>query len=626
MPKRKTDTQLLRSERERRGWTQADVADRIGVVEKVVSNWERGTHLPYLENMIALCKLFARDIDEIFPLIGAAPDTDEGDAWIIPPFLRAGEILVGRQELLAALAEQICSDKCIALTGLPGVGKTALAVALVNHPLVRETFSDGLLWADLGPHPHVLEKLSDWAMHPRLSGRALPSENSLEAHALALHKAIGKRRMLLVANDAWEIDAALALKVGGPNCAFLVTTRLSHLALRMIPTRDCLHTVTELNAEDGLTLLEQQSPAAVTYDRQAAQMLVQEVGGLPLALMLLGRELDRQAHSGQPRRLREAFARLHNPFQRLRVSEPQSPSEHSPNLPSGTDLSLQALIAVSDTQLDEQARTMLRALSVFPPGANGFSEEAAVKVSQVSTQALDLLCDASLLTSSGTGRYTLHPTLIDYASSCLSEIMPSERFVAYYVSWLESNVTDHEALERDLHNLIAGLNYAFKNGQHVLFVRAVNLIVPFLLARGLYDLAALHLQRAYEVALWSAGAQAQILLRLNLGRTRYQQGEYKKAKEALGEVLNLARERAYHEQVCHLLILLSMVAIRLGEYREAEIRLYEGLMLVREGRYHDAQVEASLKEALAQLPAPLPLCFVTGCDGSQEQPAAPHHH
>jgi hypothetical protein len=40
------------------------------------------------------------------------------------------------------------------------------------------------------------------------------------------------KRMLLVVDDAWDVRAALSFKVGGPNCAHLVTTRIPEVAIR----------------------------------------------------------------------------------------------------------------------------------------------------------------------------------------------------------------------------------------------------------------------------------------------------------------------------------------------------------------------------------------------------------
>jgi hypothetical protein len=41
--------------------------------------------------------------------------------------------------------------------------------------------------------------------------------------------------LLLVIDDAWRIEAALAFKVGGPRCAYLMTTRFPPIALQFAP-------------------------------------------------------------------------------------------------------------------------------------------------------------------------------------------------------------------------------------------------------------------------------------------------------------------------------------------------------------------------------------------------------
>ena len=67
--------------------------------------------------------------------------------------------LVGRAELLNALTERLAEGEDLALVGLPGVGKTALAVALAHHPGVLARFPDGVLWASLGPQGDPLRPL-----------------------------------------------------------------------------------------------------------------------------------------------------------------------------------------------------------------------------------------------------------------------------------------------------------------------------------------------------------------------------------------------------------------------------------------------------------------------------------
>ena len=58
--------------------------------------------------------------------------------------------LVGRDEEMSRLRERLHTGGNVALTalnGLPGVGKTALAIALAHDQALRAQFCDGVLWA-----------------------------------------------------------------------------------------------------------------------------------------------------------------------------------------------------------------------------------------------------------------------------------------------------------------------------------------------------------------------------------------------------------------------------------------------------------------------------------------------
>lgn len=582
----------LKHEREIRGWSQARVAEEINSSEKNISRWERGISFPYPYYREKLCLLFgktAQDLgfveDESQEARIAAPSAAPGPPGIypvfdptIPPLPNEGREIVGRQELLDNLVEQVCAGKNIALSGLPGVGKTALAVTLVQHPAVRATFRDGILWAGLGPRPNLLEQLNRWEMLLGLPPAETAVERTVEARALALRGIIGRRRLILVIDDAWELASALPFKIGGPGCVVIATTRFPRIALGI--ARDTMYPVHELNADDGLALLAQLAPDVIAHDVHAAHTLIEEVGGLPLALTLLGKYLQAQSHSGQPRRLQAALTRLRSAPQRLHLSELQAPLERPPSLESGTPLSLQSAIAVSDQRLDENARNVLRALSVFPAKPNSFSEEAALAVAQASVETLDVLADAGLLESSGVGRYTLHQTIADYASAHLTETLAGERLVAYITTYIEQYATDYEALELESRNIIAGLKYAFEIGRHARFIQGVNAFAPFLLARGFYDLARLYLQRAYQIAIWSSDILAVATILLNLGQAALRQGDYKQAGMHLREGLTLARECDSHEHSVQILSLLGEITLRQHDYARAEIYFLQTLEIL----------------------------------------------
>ncbi len=486
--------QRLREERELRGWSQKYVTDQIGVDPYYLSRWERGTATPSPHYRQKLCLLFGKNEKELgllqeerstsseqLPAEAAVEGVSQAKGLSISAALSAlsgsktvvrdpaipipsAEItqLVGRDEVLSQLKARLCSGSgslSTALNGLPGVGKTALAIALVHDTEVSNHFRDGILWSGLGPQPDVLALLSRWARLLGIDPTQVAGLTSIENLTTALHIAIGMRRILLVIDDAWDIEEALDFRVGGPRCSYLLMTRFPYIALRF--AAEGAKIIQELSEHDGVRLLAQLAPRSVTSNPPAARALVRSVGGLPLALTIIGKHLRAQSLSGQPRRIQAAMERLRTAGERLRLSEPQAVLERSPNLPKGVPVSLQAVIGISEQQLDDQAKQTLSALGVFPAKPNSFSEEAALAVCQVPVETLDMLSDAGLLESGGPDRYTLHPTIADYAKMHLMDASAYARMAEYFASYVEAHKKDHALLEQESSNLYAAADFMY---------------------------------------------------------------------------------------------------------------------------------------------------------------------
>ena len=60
-----TFSERLRNEREKRGWSQAELAEKIHVSRQSVSKWETGKNYPSIEVIIDLSDLFGITIDEM---------------------------------------------------------------------------------------------------------------------------------------------------------------------------------------------------------------------------------------------------------------------------------------------------------------------------------------------------------------------------------------------------------------------------------------------------------------------------------------------------------------------------------------------------------------------------------
>ena len=590
----------------------------LDVTPRTIGRWELGQALPYPYYREQLCTLFGKTARDL----GLLPDDvarslvslqEEVDAptpvqeEISSPLLYdpmtpevpgRARYLLGRDSLFTLLRQRLLDEKSVALTalrGLPGVGKTALATALVMDQQVQAAFRDGILWAGIGPQPNVLSLMVRWGA---LLGAVPPTEKqvaSLEEWSQILRTIIGKRRMLLVLDDVWDAQTALAMQVGGPNCAYLLTTRLPHVAFAF--AQEGAITVSELEEEDGVMLLARAVPDLVTQEPEQTRALVRAVGGLPLALMLLGNALAAQVFTGQPRRVQAMLDRLQEAEQRLHVSLSRTQSERPLTLGHESPLSLQAAISISVQRLSENARQALCALAIFPAKPNSFSEEAALAIGQMTLETLDELWDVGLLESNGPGRYRLHQTIADYERVQGLPPEASQRLVRFMRYYLQDHAQDYDALELERSNLFAGLDVAIEVGMQQDLIETMHALVPFLQLHGYYLLAPQYLQQAYEVAVALEDPLSQARMLQHLAHFGEKLGNYQDAERYGMLGLELARQHQLLDVQIALLRELGLIAINWGgNYAQAIMYSEQALELARL-----AEADTHIRSLLNQL-------------------------
>ena len=603
----------LTEARKQRKLSQKQLAERLGTTYVNVSRWERGITRPGPYFQQRLVQLFGKTEEEL-DLAGEASVTATNSSIsehavldIAPPQIATNSpaapvtsaseaiydasiplpppvFLVGREVELAKLRERLRAGDNVAMTalhGLPGVGKTTLAITLARDLGIRKHFRDGILWAALGPTPDVSSILSRWGMLLGIATSDMAGESDHEALALQLRRAIGARQMLLVIDDAWELEDALAFKVGGPNCAHLVTTRFPGIASAFAP--GTTHILSELDENDSIILLRTLAPQLQERETQRVSELAHAAGGLPLALTLLGNYLRLQSYSGQPRRVDAALARLSNAGERLHISEPRAPAERHTSLEIDMPLSLYTVIDVTCQQLEPQEKAALCALSAFLPKPNNFSEKAALYVAGCEVGTLDTLYDRGLLEVADASHYRLHQTIADYARAALrDDPVPHERLITYALELVEKHRKDYEILEPEYDGIIAALESAHTHGKIHELMRCIYAFIPYLRSRGQYELAERQLRRALEGAESLQDNDGKSHALLYLGEIAQKRGNYEQANAHLQEGLSLARQTGNRERICHLLADLGWITWKRGEYSKAENYLNEGLELAEQ--------------------------------------------
>ena len=318
---------------------------------------------------------------------------------------------VGRADLVQQLVDRLCSrpNLTLALHGLPGVGKSTLAAVLADHPAVQAHFADGVLWAGLGPQADVMSILAAWG---QTLGFNVTDQPTPELRAQAIGRAMGDQRLLLVLDDAWELEPARLLRIGGANCGHLLTTRDLALA-RQFAGRQHAVSIPVLDDDPAFLLLQTLAPEACAADEAVARRLAQSLGGLPLALELVGAFLAEPEHSLFPELGSAALGEMADPTQRLQLAAARLGTT------DGRPMSLHETVLLSVERLPPAAEAAFYALGAFAARPAAFELAAARAVTQADAATLATLVARSLVEQAGPEALALHQTIADVARTRL---------------------------------------------------------------------------------------------------------------------------------------------------------------------------------------------------------------
>ena len=286
-----------------------------------------------------------------------------------------------------------------AIDGMPGLGKTALAVH-VAHAL-RRKFADRQLFIDLQAHtPGQLPVLPETALAGLLTAAGVDTQN--QPHDLAGRTALWRDRMsgqqaLLVLDNAASSDQVAPLLPGAAGCLVLVTSRrhLGDLPGTVFPVR--LDALPPKAAQEMFLRL---APRAASDTSAAVEDLLRLAGYLPLAISLLARVYARHPSWSLADLTREMA--------------------QSPLTLSAEQGSVEAAFSVSYRYLKADQQQFFRHLGLHPGttiDVHAAAALAGVPV-QEAAQQLDKLHGEGLLTEPGYRRYGMHDLIRCYAQHC----------------------------------------------------------------------------------------------------------------------------------------------------------------------------------------------------------------
>ncbi|GHJ54052.1 hypothetical protein Nm8I071_33590 [Nonomuraea sp. TT08I-71] len=308
----------------------------------------------------------------------------------------------GRRAVVAAAAELLAGDRtptALVIDGMPGVGKTTLAVHLAHRLAGR--YPDGQLHADLrgfdsgGTAMPPTEALRGFLWSLGVAPAAMPAEP--HAQAGLYRSLLAERRMLILLDNCHDWDQVRHLLPGAGGSLVIATSR------RRVTGPAGAHPLhlDPLTDAEARELLTRWLGDAATADPAAVDEIVARCGGLPLALALLAtRTLGRPGLS-----LPAVAAELAGADGRLAGF-------------GDAHADLERVFSWSYRALSPEAARLFRLLPLHPTGE--LSTEAAAALGGLSPRAArGLLAElgAQLLVQPDDGRWRMHGLLRAYAAA-----------------------------------------------------------------------------------------------------------------------------------------------------------------------------------------------------------------
>ncbi|WP_433365242.1 AfsR/SARP family transcriptional regulator [Streptosporangium sp. CA-115845] len=270
---------------------------------------------------------------------------------VTPPALTAtstSAVATAKAAPAFTLSELPLAPVICAVSGMPGVGKSALAVRAAHE--VRGEFPDGQLYVNLrgaetGPVTPA-HALGRFLRALGLPGTTIP--DGLDERAEVFRAHLSGRRVLVLLDDVADESQIEPLLPSGGGCAVLVTSRSALTALPALPSthRFVLGVLESTAAVELLSTITGRSE--MNAGGATAEQLAELCGRLPLALRIAGARLAARPH-WTVERLVSRLAAEHNRLDELTYGA----------------LSVRAGLALGYSGLSETCRVLFRRLGLL---------------------------------------------------------------------------------------------------------------------------------------------------------------------------------------------------------------------------------------------------------------------
>ncbi len=192
---------------------------------------------------------------------------------------RTGEL----DELLGYVTGEPARAPVVAITGLPGIGKTELAVAIAHRAVSQ--YPDGQLYAEMRTD-QPSRVMARFLRSLGVSRLAQPRD--AEERIAQYRSLLADRRMLILLDGASDVEQVRPLIPGGESCVTLVTSRWS---MSQLTEARCVRLGELADTDATAVLAASLGEARVAAEPTAIATIVAACAGLPLALRIAAARL-----------------------------------------------------------------------------------------------------------------------------------------------------------------------------------------------------------------------------------------------------------------------------------------------------------------------------------------------
>lgn len=339
--------------------------------------------------------------------------------------------LVGRSSEVADVRALLASARLVTLTGPPGVGKTRLAVAVVED-------DQDAVWVDLAPLVDPAAVLGE--VGRALGVRAVTSVAQLavaadRSHVVVLDNCEHLAGLAAVVAEVLAASPRLRVLATGRERLRLATEREYAVPPLAMPAADEVDDPDRLRTNPAVRLLIERAPGGVRLSPATARALAEiciGLDGLPLAIELAAARLRVFTPS-------ELAFRLERRMSVLTTNVLDAPPRHR---------DLRTAIAWSYGLLAEREQAVFRRLSVLV-GAFTIADAAAVAADLETTEVVESLLDKSLLRreadDGAEARFALLVSLREFAAEKLADAGEEDATRHRHAHWFAERSAGWEA-------------------------------------------------------------------------------------------------------------------------------------------------------------------------------------